>query len=71
MATVDKKATNAKGETKGTSVDLGLLMKNAGLSHFFKILLERDVIQVSEVKALSDAQLTEIGMKKGHGTPTP
>lgn len=68
MATADKKAIKAERKKRGTSVELGLVMKNAGLSHFFKIFLERDITQVSEVKALADAQLTEIGLKKGHGT---
>ena len=61
------KPTTRRGSGSGSSVELGLLMKKAGLSHFLKPLLERSITQVSEVKALADADLNEMGMKKGHG----
>jgi hypothetical protein len=68
MATLDDEIIDINKVKSSMSTELRIVLKNAGLSHFFKPLVEHNIHKVVDVKAMTDAQLMEkIGLKKGHG----
>lgn len=68
MAALNHEVIDVNKIETSMSTELRTILQTAGLSHFFKPIVEHNIHKVVDVKALTDAQLMEkIGFKKGHG----